>query len=222
MVHGRPYAIAWEKAHLPAILETWYPGEEGGRAVANILFGITNPSGRLSMSIPQSVGHVPVYYSHKPSGRGYYRDPGSPEKPGHDYVFASTEPLFSFGYGLSYTTFRYDDLQVERDRYREGDTVRVTVTLTNTGSRHGKEVVQLYLNDKVSSTTTPVRRLVRFQKVALGKGESRRITFTLHRDDFTLWNRNMEEVVEPGEFEIMIGRSADDMVLSREITYGDS
>lgn len=86
--------------------------------MANILFGITNPSGRLSMSIPQSVGHVPVYYSHKPSGRGYYRDPGSPEKPGHDYVFASTEPLFSFGYGLSYTTFRYDDLQVERDRYR--------------------------------------------------------------------------------------------------------
>ncbi|MCK4466651.1 MAG: glycoside hydrolase family 3 C-terminal domain-containing protein, partial [Bacteroidales bacterium] len=112
MIHGRPYSIIWEKEHIPAILEAWYPGEEGGNAIADILFGIVNPSGKLTVSVPQSVGHVPVSYDHKPSGRGFYHKPGTPEKPGRDYVFSSPDPLFPFGYGLSYTEFKYSNLKI--------------------------------------------------------------------------------------------------------------
>jgi len=217
MVHGRPYTIGWEKEHIPAILDAWYPGEQGGNAVANILFGKVNPSGRLSMTVPQSVGHIPSFYNHKPSGRGYYRDPGSIEKPGHDYVFASPEPLYSFGFGLSYTTFSYNNLKISKDKYKIGEPVEISVNVDNTGNREGKEVVQLYVRDKKSSTTTPTKALKRFRKILLDKGESSNVTFTLDYNDLSLWNIQMQRVVEPGEFEIMIGRSADDIILSKTI-----
>lgn len=210
LVHGRPWSIDWEKENIPAILEAWYPGEKGGNAVANILFGEVNPSGRLNCTFPQSVGHIPVFYNHKPSAKGINREPGTPEKPGRDYVFSSPDPLFSFGHGLSYTQFSYSDMQV-KDDVDGKDTIEACVTVTNTGDRKGKEVVQLYVNDKVSSVTTPVMELKGFEKIELDSGESKTVKFRLSLKNLGLWNSRMEYVTEPGEFEIMIGKSSDDI-----------
>ena len=211
MVHGRPYSITWEKEHIPAILEAWYPGEEGGNAIADIIFGIVNPSGKLTVSVPQSVGHVPVTYDHKPSGRGYYHKPDTPEKPGRDYVFSSPDPLFPFGHGLSYTEFKYSNLKISDDTINTGDKITINILVKNTGDRPGKEVVQLYLRDRVASVSIPVKRLRNFKKINLQPGEEKMVSFTLTSEDLKLWNKNMEYVVEPGEFEILIGSSAEDI-----------
>ena len=213
LVHGRPWSIKWEKENIPAILEAWYPGEQGGTAVANILFGEVNPSGRLNATVPQSVGHIPVWYDYKPSAKGINREPGTPEKPGRDYVFSSPDPLFPFGFGLSYTTFEYSDMQISSPRFGNED-ITLSVTVKNTGSREGKEVVQLYVNDKISSVTTPVTALKRFEKIALKPGESRRVQFTLSYKDLGLWNADMQYVTEPGEFEVRFCRSAEDVCCS--------
>ena len=218
LVHGRPWSIGWEKEHMPAILEAWYPGEQGGTAVSNILFGEVNPSGRLNATFPQSVGHIPVFYDYKPSAKGINREPGTPEKPGRDYVFSSPDPLFPFGFGLSYTTFEYSDMQVSGKRFgKEG--IRVSVNITNTGNRKGKEVVQLYMNDKISSVTTPVKALKRFQKTELNPGESKRVSFHLTVKDLGLWNTQMQFVTEPGEFELMFGQSSEDIKCSETVEY---
>ncbi len=211
MVHGRPYSISWEKEHIPAILEAWYPGEEGGNAIADILFGVVNPSGKLTVSVPRSVGHVPVFYDCKPSGRGFYHKPGTPEKPGRDYVFSSTDPLYPFGHGLSYTEFKYSNLKISNDTINIGDKITINISVKNIGNRTGKEVVQLYLRDKIASVSIPVKRLRRFKKINLQPGEERVVSFSLTPEDLGLWNKNMKFVVEPGEFEIMIGSSAEDI-----------
>ena len=219
MVHGRPWSIDWEKDHVPAILEAWYPGEQGGNAIAGILLGDVNPSGRLNCSVPRSVGHLPVTYDYKPSARGINREPGTPEKPGRDYVFSSPEPLFAFGHGLSYTTFEYSDLKI--DNNASAKTVKVSVNVRNTGSRDGKEVVQLYVNDRVSSVTTPQKMLKGFDKIELKTGEQKTVTFDLPYDELALWNASMQRVVEPGEFAVMIGRSAEDIALSGSFVVSD-
>lgn len=219
MVHGRPWSIDWEKDHVPAILEAWYPGEQGGNAIAGILLGDVNPSGRLNCSVPRSVGHLPVTYDYKPSARGINREPGTPEKPGRDYVFSSPAPLFAFGHGLSYTTFEYSDLKI--DNNASAKTVRVSVNVRNTGSRDGKEVVQLYVNDRVSSVTTPQKMLKGFDKIELKAGEQKTVTFDLPYDELALWNASMQRVVEPGEFVVMIGRSAEDIALSGSFVVSD-
>lgn len=216
LVHGRPWSIDWEKEHIPAILEAWFPGEEGGSAIADILMGDVNPSGRLNCTFPQSVGHLPVFHDYKPSARGINREPGTLDKPGRDYVFSSTEPLFAFGHGLSYTTFEYSNLKVTP--CADGQSFQVDVTVKNTGKREGKEVVQLYLNDVVSSVTTPVKALRKFKKVNLAPGKARTISFTLEPRDLALWNRSMQLTVEPGEFKAMIGRSAEDIVLTESFS----
>lgn len=219
MVHGRPWSIGWEKDHVPAILEAWYPGEQGGNAIAGILLGDVNPSGRLNCSVPRSVGHLPVTYDYKPSARGINREPGTPEKPGRDYVFSSPAPLFAFGHGLSYTTFEYNDLKI--DNNASAKTVKVSVNVRNTGSRDGKEVVQLYVNDRVSSVTTPQKMLKGFDKIELKAGEQKTVTFDLPYDELALWNASMQRVVEPGEFAVMIGRSAEDIALSGSFVVSD-
>lgn len=219
MVHGRPWSIDWEKDHVPAILEAWYPGEQGGNAIAGILLGDVNPSGRLNCSVPRSVGHLPVTYDYKPSARGINREPGTPEKPGRDYVFSSPAPLFAFGHGLSYTTFEYSDLKI--DNNESAKTVKVSVNVRNTGSRDGKEVVQLYVNDRVSSVTTPQKMLKGFDKIELKTGEQKTVTFDLPYDELALWNASMQRVVEPGEFAVMIGRSAEDIALSGSFVVSD-
>ncbi len=210
--------ITWEKENIPAILEAWYPGEKGGSAIANILFGEVNPSGRLNASFPQSAGHIPVSYDYKPSAKGINREPGTPAKPGRDYVFSSPEPLFPFGHGLSYTDFSYSDMKVSKKEFGDED-IEVSVTVSNIGSRKGKEVVQLYINDKISSVTTPVKSLKRFEKIELRPGESKNVKFSLKPCDFGLWNQNMEYVTEPGEFDVMIGKSSEDIMCTQTVTY---
>jgi len=204
MVHGRPYSIPWMVEHVPAIVEAWYPGEEGGNALADVLFGKVNPSGKLPVSVPRSVGHVPACYNYKPSARGYYRRPGSPDSPGRDYVFAEPTPLFGFGHGLSYTTFKYSSLRVSPRKILPGGRVTVTVTVHNTGEMAGQEVVQLYLNDVVSSVTTPVRALRRFEKITLKPGEQTTVSFELKPEDLMVLDEEQRWVVEPGAFEVMI------------------
>ena len=217
MVHGRPYSIKWEKDNIPAILEAWYPGSEGGNALARILFGEVNPSGRLSVSIPQSVGHVPVFYNFKPTGRGYYHNPGTPEKPGRDYVFSSTDPLFPFGFGLSYTQFEYSDLKIVKKELTEQDTIQLSVKVKNSGEIAGKEVVQVYINDRISSVTTPIKVLKGFNKVNIDSNDVITVNFSIPCKELGLWDKNMNYIVEPGEFDIMIGASAEDIKLKDSI-----
>lgn len=205
LVHGRPYSIEWIAEHVPAIVEMWYAGEEGGHALADILFGDINPSGKLPISVPRSVGHLPMFYNHKPSARGYYRQPGTPEDPGRDYVFSPPAPLFEFGHGLSYTTFRYSALRVTPRSIRTAGEVTVGVDVRNAGRREGMEVVQLFINDLVSTVTTPVKVLRRFEKIKLAPGEKRRVQFFLTPNDLALLDENMHWTVEPGEFEVMVG-----------------
>jgi beta-glucosidase len=219
LVHGRPWSISWEKDNIPAILEAWYPGERGGNAVANILFGKVNPSGRLNVSVPQSTGHIPVFYNHVNSGRGFYHNPGTADKPGQDYVFASAQALFPFGYGLSYTTFKYADMKVSKPIFGKGEKLTVSVAVSNTGTIEGKEVVQLYLGNKVNSVTTPVMALKGFDKVNLKPGETKMVKFTIDADDIGIWNTQMKWVTEPGTFDVMIGRSAEEVVLKQTVEY---
>jgi beta-glucosidase len=213
MVHGRAYSIKWEKEHIPAILDAWYPGEEGGNAVARILFGEVVPSGKLTVSVPQSAGHVPVFYNYKPTGRGYYHKPGTKEKPGRDYVFSSTDPLFPFGFGLSYTQFEYSDLKIGQKQLRATDTVKLSFKIKNTGALTGKEVAQVYVHDKISSVTTPVIVLKGFKKTEVNPNKTTTLSFSIPCKELGLWDKNMNYVVEPGEFEIMIGASAEDIRL---------
>lgn len=219
LVHGRPWSISWEKENIPAILEAWYPGEKGGTAIANILFGKVNPSGRLNVSIPQSTGHIPVYYNMVNSNKGFYHNPGTPGKLGQDYVFSSTAPLFPFGFGLSYTTFAYSNLKVSSDQFTANQQVEVSVDVKNTGAITGKEVVQLYLGNKVNSVSTPVMALKGFDKIELQPGETKTVKFTVTPDDIAIWNANMQYVTEPGTFDIMIARSAEDVMLKKTIEY---
>jgi beta-glucosidase len=219
LVHGRPWSISWEKENIPAILESWYPGEKGGTAIANILFGKVNPSGRLNVSIPQSTGHIPVYYNMVNSNKGFYHNPGTPDKPGQDYVFSSTAPLFPFGFGLSYTTFAYSNLKVSADQFTANQKVEVSVDVKNTGAVAGKEVVQLYLGNKINSVSTPVMALKGFDKIELLPGETKTVKFTITPDDIAIWNANMQYVTEPGTFDVMIARSAEDVVLKKTIEF---
>lgn len=218
MLNGRPYAIENEIAKVGAVLEAWYPGEKGGDAVARILFGEVNPSGRLSVSFPKTTGHIPVYANYKPSSRGYYNRRGTPEKPGRDYVFSSPDPLFCFGYGLSYTTFDYSDIHVNNYLNTGGDVVEVYCRIRNTGNRAGAEVVQLYVRDLVSSVTTPVKALKAFDKVFLQPGEEKQIKFQVNKNDLRLWNVFKQWVLEPGEFEVYLGASSEDIKLKNRFT----
>jgi len=202
MESGRPYAIRWAKDNVPAILQAWYPGEQGGYALADILFGDVDPSGRLPISFPRSVGHIPTHYNHKISARGYYKKPGSLMNPGRDYVFETPKPLFAFGEGLSYTTFQYSDLQVQITGKTDA---LVTVNVENTGKRKGCEVVQLYISDKVCRVAPYVRRLRGFEKIWLDPGQKQQLMFTLGFEDFSFVNDQMELEVEPGEFVIRVG-----------------
>lgn len=218
LVAGKPSAMPWVKEHCDAVIAQWYAGEQQGRAIAEILFGEVNPSGKLNVSFPQSVGHLPVYYNYYPTDKGFYKTPGSLDNPGRDYVFSSPDPVWAFGHGLSYTTFSYESMKISTKRLVADDVCEVIVTVTNTGQRDGKEVVQLYVNDVVSSVVTPVKELKRFEKVFIPAGERREITFTLPIRELALWNIQMEEVVEPGDFELQVGSASDDIRLRDTIT----
>jgi beta-glucosidase len=196
LINGRPLSINYIAAHVPAILEGWYLGQEGGTAAANVLFGDVNPGGKLPITFSHSVGDLPDFYNHKPSSN-------------RTYAFSTRKPLFPFGYGLSYTTFHFDNLRVEPAQIQTGGTAKVSVDVTNTGSREGDEVPQLYVHQKIASVTQPVMQLKGFQRITLKAGEKKTVEFTITPDTLSMLNLDMHRVVEPGIFEVMVGPSSD-------------
>jgi beta-glucosidase len=199
LLHGRPNSINYIAENVSAILDGWYLGQEGGTAAADVLFGDYNPAGRLPISVPRSVGQLPDYYYQKPAAK-------------REYLGTSVEPLFPFGYGLSYTTFQYTNEQVTPATIGPEGTVKVSVQVTNTGKVAGEEVAQLYIRDEVSSVTRPVKELRGFRRLALKPGESQTVEFTLGFEELSFLNRDMHRVVEPGTFKIMVGRSSKDLI----------
>lgn len=195
LFNGKPLAVSDLKKQVPTIFECWYMGQETGTAVANVLFGDVNPSGKLPISFPRSVGHIPCYYNYKPTAR-------------RGYLFDDVSPLFAFGHGLSYTTFEYGKPSLSSSTSGINDTVKVSVEITNTGDRDGYEVAQMYIRDKISSVTRPVKELKGFDKVMIGAGESLLVTFDILPEHLAMWDINMNNVVEPGEFDIMVGGSS--------------
>ena len=185
--------------NVPAILEGWYLGQEGGTAVADVLFGDVNPGGKLTVTVPRSIGQLPVYYYRKPTAQMHYMD-------------STREPLYPFGWGLSYTTFEYSNLSVSPDSIVTSGSVEVSVQVTNTGKVRGDEVVQLYIRDEVSSVTRPVKELKGFRRITLDPGEMQTVEFTLGQDAFSFLNRDMKLVVEPGTFKIMVGGNSVDLL----------
>ncbi len=204
LIGGRPLAIGKIEQTAPAIIEGWYLGQETGTAVARVLFGEVNPSGKLPVSFARSVGQLPVYYNYKPSAK-------------RGYAFSETSPLYPFGYGLSYTQFSYKDLQVSKSNIKANETVDVSLVVTNSGKHAGDEVVQLYINDPVASVTQPVKVLRGFKRVSLAAGESKRVTFTLSANQFAFYNRAMKYVLEPGKISLMLGSSSADIRLESSL-----
>ena len=207
LMNGRPLTIPWLAENAPALLETWWLGTEAGNAIADVIFGDYNPSGKLPVSFPRHVGQIPVFYNHKATGRPFDPDIKWRSK----YLDAPNDPLFPFGFGLSYTSFEISAPQMDKLKFKSGETVRVRVRVTNTGQRSGEEVVQLYIHDKVASVTRPVKELRGFQKVFLKPGESRELLFELSEKDFAFLDQNFKLTVEPGAFEIMAGNSSDNL-----------
>lgn len=208
LVNGRPLSLRWEAQHIPAIVEAWEPGEQGAEAVADVLFGDFNPSGRLAITIPRSVGQLPAYYSYPPS-KAYWMNGGWTHTQG--YVDMSGKPLYPFGHGLSYTDFQYSNVRVEPIEIDTHGDARVSVDVQNTGTRVGVETVQLYLHERYTPVATPVKELRGFERVALVPGQKQSVTFTLAPEDLQLLDRDMHWVVVPGTFDIMIGKSSDDI-----------
>ena len=207
---GRPLTLRWENEHVPAILNVWFGGTEAASAIADVLFGDVNPSGKLPMTYPQNVGQIPLYYNHKNTGR-----PLSPgkwfEKFRSNYLDVSNEPLYPFGYGLSYTSFEYGDIKLSSSSIDTHGELIVSVDVTNTGNIDGAEVVQLYLRDVMGSVTRPVKELKGFEKVFLKAGESRTVYFKITVELLKFYNYDLKYVFEPGEFEIMIGGNSKDL-----------
>jgi beta-glucosidase-like glycosyl hydrolase len=211
LINGRPLSVRWEAEHLPAIVEAWNPGEAGGEAVADVLFGEYNPSGRLAITIPRSVGQLPVYYNYKPSKaywihRGWARHRGG-------YVNLPASPLYPFGYGLSYTRFQFSNLRIDPPQIFNRGEAHVKVDVENTGKREGVETVQLYLHERYTPVAMPVKRLGGFERVALEPGQKKTVSFALGPEDLQLLDRDMHWVVVPGTFDIMIGKSSADILL---------
>ena len=216
---GRPLVLTEENKTVPAILNVWFAGSEAGYAIADVLFGDVNPSGKLTSTFPRSVGQLPIYYAHKNTGRPLSNTEGKFEKFRSNYIDERNEPLFPFGFGLSYTTFDYSNLKISSDKMNFGGKLKVTVDVTNTGNYDGKETVQLYIRDLVGSVTRPVRELKGFQKITLKKGEKQTVTFDISVEDLKFYNSDLQFVAEPGQFDIFVGGSSTaDKKVSFELT----
>jgi beta-glucosidase len=209
LLNGRPMSISWPAEHVPAILEAWHPGIQGGNAVADLLFGDFNPGGRLPVTFPRTVGQVPIYYNHKNTGR-----PATPLLYTSKYIDLPSTPLFPFGHGLGYTQFEYGNLMVSPETITPDGEVEISLDVKNVGDREGDEVVQLYLRDLVGSVTRPVKELKGFQRIALKPGEKATVRFVVGPEQLAFVNRGMERVVEPGAFEVMVGGSSEDIKLT--------
>jgi beta-glucosidase len=206
LFNGRPNSINYIHTHAHAILECWYLGQEAGRAVADVLFGDYNPGGKLPISFPRSAGHIPCYYNHKPSAR-------------RGYLLDDVSPLYPFGYGLSYTTFRFSNLRLQKSTIRRDESTEVLVDIRNTGFRTGEEVVQMYVRDLIASATRPVKELRGFKKIRLKPGESTTVTLTISPEHLSFTNINKEYTVEAGDFQIMVGNSSRDCDLAKIVLH---
>lgn len=205
LFNGRPLVLTNEDKMVPAILDVWFAGSEAGLAIADAIFGTVNPSGKLTMTFPRSVGQVPIYYNHKNTGRPLVNKEGKFEKFRSNFIDERNEPLYAFGYGLSYTTFAYANLKISNKTPKFNEKIKITVDVANTGNYDGAEVVQLYIQDKVGSITRPVRELKGFQKTLIKKGAKQTITFEISSEDLKFYNNNMAHIAEPGEFTLFVG-----------------
>lgn len=210
LLTGRPLALKWENDNVPAILNMWFGGSEAGAAVADVIFGDVVPSGKLTTSFPLNTGQIPIYYNHKNTGRPL-ADGQWFSKFRSNYLDVPNEPLYPFGYGLSYTTFTYSDISLSKNTMKPGENIEVKVKVSNTGKYDGKEVVQLYIRDMVGTTTRPVKELKKFEKVMIKKGETREITFKITEEDLKFYNYNLDFVAEPGDFKVFVGGNSRDV-----------
>lgn len=217
---GRPLVLTWEEKHVPAILNVWFGGSEAAYAISDVLFGDVNPSGKLTATFPQNVGQIPLFYNHKNTGRPLQEGRWF-EKFRSNYLDVSNEPLYPFGYGLSYTTFAYSDIHLSSTEMSADGELTATVTVTNTGSRDGAEVVQLYIRDLVGSVTRPVKELKGFEKIFLKAGESRKVSFSITPELLKFYNYDLQFVCEPGDFDVMIGGNSRDVKKARFLLKGE-
>lgn len=220
LVAGKPFAMPWVKEHIPAIVAQWYGGEQEGHAIADVLFGRVNPSGKLSFSFPKSTGHLPAYYNHLPTDKGFYKEPGTYEKPGRDYVFSDPTALWAFGHGLSYTSFAYSHAVTDKKQYQPFDTINVTVAVKNIGPVKGKEVVQVYVRDVVSSVVTPVKQLKGFSKIDVCPGQTIETVIKVPVTELYLTDNFGQRMLEPGVFEIQVGTASDHIYHTLPVTVG--
>lgn len=204
---GRPLTLTWEQEHLPAILNVWFGGSEAAYAIGDVLFGDVNPSGKLTMTFPKNVGQIPLFYNHKNTGRPLKEGKWF-EKFRSNYLDVDNAPLYPFGYGLSYTTFKYSDITLSNSAMEQNGSITASVNVTNTGLRDGSEVVQLYIHDLVGSITRPVKELKGFEKIFLRAGESKTVSFNINAELLRFYNYDLKYVAEPGDFDLMIGSSS--------------
>ena len=207
---GRPLTLTWEQEHVPAILNVWFGGSEAAYAIGDVLFGDVNPSGKLTMTFPKNVGQIPLFYNHKNTGRPLAAGNWF-EKFRSNYLDVSNDPLYPFGYGLSYTTFQYSDITLSSKQLNADGKLTASVTVTNTGNYDADEIVQLYIRDLVGSITRPVKELKGFERIHLKKGESKQVTFTITPELLKFYNYDIQYVYEPGEFHVMIGPNSRDV-----------
>lgn len=210
LMNGRPLDLSWEDENMDAILEAWFPGTMGGAAIADVLYGAHNPSGKLTVTFPRKLGQVPIFYNVKNTGRP--KNDAVEPKYRSKYLFTPNTPLYPFGYGLSYTTFEYSDLKLSKTDIKEGETITLTVNLKNTGNYDGYEIAQMYIRDKVGSVTRPLKELKGFEKIYLEKGASKTITFTIEPEDLYFYRQDMSYGLEPGDFEVFVGGNSVDVL----------
>lgn len=208
---GRPTVLAWENEHVPAIMNVWFGGSELADAIPDVLFGDKVPSGKLTVTMPRSLGQVPLYYNHLPTGRPVREGEQAFRKYRSNYLDVRNDPLYPFGFGLSYTTFRYSDVALSSTTMGPTGSVEASVTVTNTGGRDADEIVQLYIHDRVASLSRPVKELKGFRRIRLKAGESRRVNFTITPSLLTFYNNDLREVLAPGDFDVMIGPNSRDV-----------
>jgi beta-glucosidase len=209
LMNGRPLSVSWSTEHIPAILEAWFLGIQAGNAVADVIFGNYNPSGKLPVTFPRTVGQVPIYYNHKSTGR-----PPTADKWTSKYIDVPHTPLFPFGHGLSYTRFEYSNMRIDKKGTGNAQKFEISLDVKNIGDRKGDETVQLYLRDVIASVTRPIKELKGFRRVTLKPSEKKTVNFTLTMDLLSLIGRNMKRVVEPGTFTVMVGKSSEDIQLT--------
>jgi beta-glucosidase len=205
---GRPLVLTWMDENVPAIVNAWHLGTMAGPAIVDVLLGDYNPSGKLTMSFPRNVGQIPIFYSMKNTGRPFNAN----DKYTSKYLDVPNEPLYPFGYGLSYTNFEYVSVSVDKPVISMGEKIEIEVLVANTGDRAGEETVQLYVRDLVGSVTRPVKELKGFQKITLQPGEIRKVTFTLSSDDLRFYTQDMTYKAEPGEFRVLVGGNSADVM----------